>query len=65
MNNLNSDPLLNRKEAAKYINYSYNTLAMWDSTKRYDLRPIRIGRSVRYRKSYLDAFLEQHRFSAF
>jgi len=65
MTKLNDDPLLNRREAARYINYSYNTLAMWDSTKRYDLRPIKIGRSIRYRKSYLDAFLEQHRLSAF
>jgi len=58
------DPILNRKEAAAYINYSYNTLAVWDSTKRYDLQPIRIGRSVRYRKSSLDAFLTKHRLSA-
>lgn len=60
----NDDPIFNRKEAAAYINYSYNTLAVWDSTKRYDLQPIRIGRSVRYRKSSLDAFLTMHRLSA-
>ena len=60
----NDDPIFNRKEAAAYINYSYNTLAVWDSTKRYDLQPIRIGRSVRYRKSSLDAFLIRHRLSA-
>lgn len=59
------EPLLNRKEAARYINYSYGTLAVWDSTKRYDLKPIKIGRTVRYRKSTLDAFLEERRLSAF
>ena len=56
----NIDPLLNRHQAAKYINYSYGTLAVWDCTKRYDLKPIRIGRSVRYRKSNLDDFLNKH-----
>ncbi|MBS1778030.1 MAG: helix-turn-helix domain-containing protein [Bacteroidetes bacterium] len=64
MTTQNYDPVFNRKEAAAYINYSYNTLAVWDSTKRYDLQPIKIGRSVRYRKSSLDAFLSKHRFSA-
>ncbi|MBL7682043.1 MAG: helix-turn-helix domain-containing protein [Flavipsychrobacter sp.] len=59
------EPLLNRKEAARYINYSYGTLAVWDSTQRYDLKPIKIGRTVRYRKSALDAFLEERRLSAF
>jgi len=59
MNSIN-DPLLNRHQAAKYINYSYGTLAVWDCTKRYDLKPIRIGRSVRYRKSNLDDFLNKH-----
>lgn len=58
--NSNIDPLLNRHQAAKYINYSYGTLAVWDCTKRYDLKPIRIGRSVRYRKSNLDDFLNKH-----
>ena len=60
-----SDQLFNRKEAAAYIKYSYNTLAVWDSSKRYDLQPIKIGRSIRYRRSSLDAFLEKHRLSAF
>lgn len=53
------DSLMTRKEAARYMNFAPGTLAIWDCTKRYDLKPIRIGRSVRYRKSTLDAFLEQ------
>jgi predicted DNA-binding transcriptional regulator AlpA len=65
MNIPNHDQLFNRKEAARYINYSYGTLAVWDSTKRYDLKPIKIGRSVRYRRSSLDAFLEERRLNAF
>lgn len=53
------DPLLNRKEAAKYLGgLKPETLAVWDCTKRYDLEPIKVGRSVRYRRSSLDKFLE-------
>ncbi|CAM3286249.1 hypothetical protein FLLO111716_01085 [Flavobacterium longum] len=51
------DSLMNRKEAARYLNFKPNTLAVWDCTRRYDLKPIKIGRSVRYRKSVLDQFL--------
>lgn len=52
------DEYLDRKTAAKYIGFSPGTLAVWDCTKRYNLKPIKIGRSVRYRKAYLDEFLE-------
>ncbi len=51
------EPLLNRKLAARYLGVSPGTLAVWDCTKRYDLKPIKIGRAVRYRRSNLDAFL--------
>lgn len=64
MNNIGGDQLLTRHEAAKYINFTYGTLAVWDCTKRYDLRPIKVGRSVRYRKSVLDKFIEEREFSA-
>lgn len=53
------EPLLNRKEAAKLLNVSPGTLAVWDCTKRYNLHPIKIGRAVRYRLSDLQCFLEQ------
>lgn len=59
------DPLYNRKEAAFYISpperrpYSPGTLAVWDCTKQYDLRPEKIGRFVYYRKSSLDRFLRE------
>ena len=54
-----TDLLLDRKEAARYLGLKNpNTLAVWDCTKRYDLKPIRVGtKAVRYRKSVLDAFL--------
>lgn len=57
------DELLDRQAAAKYLggNKPLNpgTLAVWDCTKRYDLSPIKVGRSVRYRRSELDKFLRK------
>ena len=52
------DTLMNRKQAARYTGFTAGTLAVWDCTKRHDLQPIKIGRSVRYRKSVLDAFIK-------
>ena len=53
------DRLLSRREAAKYIGFKPNTLAVWACNGRFDLKPIKIGRSVRYKKSVLDKFMEQ------
>ena len=50
--------LLNRKEAADYLGVKENTLAVWESTKRYNLRMIKVGRLCKYRLSDLNAFLE-------
>jgi predicted DNA-binding transcriptional regulator AlpA len=52
------EPLLDRKSAAKYLSLAPCTLAKWDSTKRYNLNPIKIGRAVRYRRSDLDRFIQ-------
>ena len=57
------EELLDRPAAAKYLGgrskpLNPSTLAVWDCTKRYDLKPIKVGRSVRYRKSDLDKFLQ-------
>ncbi|MBD2705652.1 helix-turn-helix domain-containing protein [Spirosoma sp. BT702] len=54
-----NEALLDRKEAAKYLRISPNTLAVWDCTKRYDLKPLKVGRAVRYRRSELDKFIER------
>ena len=53
------EPLLDRKGAARYLGYSPGTLAVWKSTKRYNLPSVKIGRSIRYRKSDLDKFLNE------
>ncbi|RDB07829.1 helix-turn-helix domain-containing protein [Runella aurantiaca] len=53
------EPLLDRKSAARFLCVSPGTLAVWDCTKRYDLKPIKIGRAVRYRRADLEKFIEQ------
>jgi excisionase family DNA binding protein len=53
--------LLNRDEAANYLNQKTNTLAVWACNKRYDLPYIKIGRRVLYKKSDLDAFIAANR----
>lgn len=57
---LMTEPLLDRKTAARYLKVSPGTLAVWDCTKRYNLRPIKVGRNVRYRRADLDRFLEEN-----
>jgi excisionase family DNA binding protein len=53
----NTDPLLSRDEAAKYLGMQPKTLAVWASTGRHDLPMLKIGSRVKYRKSVLDAFI--------
>ena len=54
-----SDKLLTRAEAAAYLGIRPQTLAVWALTGRYGLRMVQVGRSVRYRKSDLDEWLER------
>ncbi len=56
----NPDPLYDRKSAAAYLGLKNpGTLSVWDSTKRHDLKPIKVGGAVRYRRSELDSFLKR------
>lgn len=48
------DPLLNRMEAWAYTGFKPGTLAVWDSTRSYDLQPIKFANAVRYRLSSLN-----------
>ena len=52
------DKLLTPKQAAEYLGIKENTLAVWRSTKRYNLPFIKIGRSIRYRLSDLENFIK-------
>lgn len=50
------EPLLTEQQAAELLNIRPGTLACWRVTKRYPLPYVKIGRSVRYRRSDLEAF---------
>ena len=53
------ETLFTRKEAAAYLGISPNTLAVWASNGRYNLKFIKVGKLVKYRRSDLNVFLEQ------
>lgn len=53
------EPLLDRKAAARLLRVSPGTLAVWDCTRRYDLRPIKVGSRVRYSRENLMRFLDE------
>jgi excisionase family DNA binding protein len=55
-----SQTLLTRKQAAKYLDCKESTLAIWKSTKRYNLPYVKIGKNVRYRLSDLANFIEMN-----
>ncbi len=57
--NNRDDPLLSRKEAARYTGRSPGTLAVIDCNKTYDLQPVKIRGRVFYLKSVLDQFLSK------
>ena len=52
------NPLLTRTEAAEYLNVKPQTLAVWVHRGVPGPAYVKVGRSVRYRKSDLDAWIE-------
>jgi excisionase family DNA binding protein len=51
-------PLLSNTEAANLLKICPETLAVWRSERRYSIPFIKVGRSVRYRLSDLETWLE-------
>lgn len=49
--------LMSRKEAAAYLGVAEQTLAIWKTTGRYNLKVYKIGRLAKYKKADLDAFI--------
>jgi excisionase family DNA binding protein len=49
--------LLDTHQAAAYLTLRPSTLEVWRSSGRYSLKFIKFGRSVKYRRSDLDAWL--------
>lgn len=54
-----SDQVLSEREAAEILKIKPQTLSVWRCTRRYDLPFIRCGRSIRYRLSDLEAWLNR------
>ncbi len=51
--------LVDEQKAARFLGNKPGTLAVWRSTGRYNLPFIKVGRSVRYRRADLEAWLEK------
>jgi len=52
------DLRMNRREAAKYLGVSPETLSVWAATGRYHLPYFKAGKKAVYRQSDLDDFIE-------
>lgn len=50
--------LLNESEAAAFLDITIGTLQVWRSTGRYGIPFVKIGRSVRYKRADLEAWIE-------
>ena len=55
----NPNQLLTREQASQFLGVSKGMLAMWDYTKRYNIKYLKIGENVRYRIKDLLDFLEE------
>lgn len=56
---MSPNDLLTPREVAEALGVSVRTLAVWRCERRYDLRYVKVGACVRYRRSDLERFLEQ------
>ncbi len=51
--------LVTREQAAEYLGVKPQTLACWQTNKRYNLPVVKIGSLVRYRLTDLQRFVER------
>jgi excisionase family DNA binding protein len=56
---LQLEKLLTPKEVAAILQVAVGSLAVWRCTKRVDLPFLKVGRSVRYRATDIEAFLRK------
>lgn len=59
MKEWNPERLLSRKEAAEFLGVKEMTLGVWQSTKRYEIPMVKVGRLAKYRYSDLMHFIER------
>ena len=50
--------LLNAEQVSEILGISVGTLAVWRTTKRYNLPYVKVGRYIRYRMEDVQAFIE-------
>ena len=53
--------LLSAEEAAEFLGVVVGTLSVWRCTRRVQIPYVKVGRSVKYRLSDLEAFVESRR----
>ncbi len=58
--NQTSTKLLTPRQVSEVLSIAEHTLAVWRCTKREDLPYTKIGRTVRYRASDVDAFIQRN-----
>jgi excisionase family DNA binding protein len=61
---LRLETLLTPAEAAAILQVSVGTLSVWRCVKRYPLKYIKVGHSVRYRETDLREFLRSREVAA-
>ena len=59
MPNQETTKLLTPHEAGEYLGVAPETLNVWRATRRYKIPYVKVGRSVRYRLTDLEAFVQQ------
>ena len=59
-----NQPLLTEKQAAEILGITPGTLTVWRCTKRYNIPFVKVGRSVRYRRESLLAWIDQRTHNA-
>ena len=52
-------PLLTPEQTAEMLGVAVQTLNVWRSTKRYPLPYVKVGRTVRYRASDVQEYLDR------
>jgi excisionase family DNA binding protein len=50
-------PLLTKEDVSEILGVSTGTLAVWRTTKRYNLPYVKSGRLIRYREEDVEAFI--------
>lgn len=56
---MTTQPLKTPEATAQFLGVTVETLAVWRSTGRYNIPFIKVGRSIRYRQSDLEKWLDE------